>query len=289
MGILDDDTESKELMNLYKLSFPKTFQSRGHYYIRLVGWNGTKQVLSFEGNHKGELQGIGSQAVGVGSTHPDGTTYDLIQDLPIQEVEWEKFKKVFEKYFRKENKEKKIIEKNDSWEGEDIKQIPLTNIFSFFGKATKNGYQGINPWHGSTTGANFSIDSFHNGWYCFRCRSYGTTWEAIAIDLGLMDCSQAGSYSLSEEERKRVVVEAINKYGLKPPLNFFQNVHYYEPQGWANSINIKILAQRKGFLKCYKCSKPLHFEERLGWFACECGERGGIKKLVSENLKLKSS
>ena len=646
LGILDDDTADNELMKLYDLNFPKTFQSRGHYYIRLIGWDNKKIVLKDpikknekgEALHLGELQGKGSQAVGPGSTHPNGSTYNVIQDLSIQEIPWDKFKEVFQKYFKTKIIQEKIpVVKDSSWKGEDIKDIPLTNIFSFSGKSTAKGYQGENPWHGcvvnpltkvftpegcknikdiqkgdevfgkdnsivkvkntfrnkysgktyilkagfpeveltgnhkvlvckadfkekqkikkgkeailewrkvseldinyniiipritpkkkiiklgnykltkslayilgkyladgnldnrqryinyvskkgiktrikdgfnhkiqitihegkkeqaekilkcaktlkiygsiyhekkkhtlritlfskellnfikkylgiyslnksigkfcisnkefqfemiksyyendghfknnhqrvnsisekllkeiqdilvrnkicsrytfqktagkgkskhdthwlswftkskqtsyfedekyyyvrikkiitkevkniitydletedhtyrvpyiihnSSTGMNFSIDTLNNGFYCFRCSSFGTAWEAIAIELGIMSCDDAGRYSLTEEERKQVVREAIDKYGLTPPKEYFANTKNLRPKGLAKTINIKEWAIRKGYDKCYKCSKQLHFQEKLGWYACECGERGGILKLKIE-------
>lgn len=56
--------------------------------------------------------------------------------------------------------------------------------------------------------------------------------------------------------------------------------------GLANSINIKVLAEEKGWKECCKCNSNLEFDENKGWFECTvCEHRGGIRKLVEDNLK----
>lgn len=59
-----------------------------------------------------------------------------------------------------------------------------------------------------------------------------------------------------------------------------------EPMGWALSLNIKTIAERRNFLVCPKCKEPFSFNERMGWFKCACSF-GGIKKFMEFYLRNK--
>lgn len=220
LGVLDDDTPDKRLMKLFDQNFKDTFQVRGHYYIKLKGWD-CKKIIFYDGDeHLGELQGLGTQVVGAGSLHPSGEYYELIKDIPILEIDFKDFERVFGKYIKKQvelsiNKNSKIY-----WDGDDINKIPISNIMSpiNYGKC-KNPNQGTHPIHGSTTGVNFTINPSNNTWYCFRCNSGGGVWSAIAVSEGIIDCSQAKNYNPTKEEIKRIIKIANEKYGLKFPEN----------------------------------------------------------------------
>lgn len=57
------------------------------------------------------------------------------------------------------------------------------------------------------------------------------------------------------------------------------------PKGWANSINIKKMAERYGLLNCWVCDKLFEFNERLGWYSCSCGNKGGLVKFSEKLIK----
>ncbi|NCB13973.1 MAG: hypothetical protein EOM78_20450, partial [Erysipelotrichia bacterium] len=115
LGVLDDDTPDKMLMKLYEDNFPKTFRVRNHYYIKLKGWDG-KKIIFYKGkDHLGELQGKGQQVVGPGSLHPSGEHYELVNDIEIVEIEFNKFKEVFKDFMRVEKEYSEI--KNLKWYG----------------------------------------------------------------------------------------------------------------------------------------------------------------------------
>lgn len=59
-----------------------------------------------------------------------------------------------------------------------------------------------------------------------------------------------------------------------------------EPKGWANSINIKRMAERYNFLNCWFCGKPIEFNERLGWYFCSCGNKGGLVRFAEKIQQL---
>lgn len=289
LGVLDDDTESKMLIKLFEMHFKETFRVRDHFYIKLLNWDG-KKIIFYEGkNHLGELQGIGQQVVGPGSIHPSGEEYDLRNDCDILEIEYADFMKVFD-CFKKQEKEKIVRDtKASTWSGEDIKQIPLSAICSTAGFRDLGGgrFLGEHPIHGATNGGNFLVNTEENTWICFRCNSgkgshngCGGPSELIAVMEGIKDCSDVGRNCFTSEEGKKVIQSARDKYGLKVP-----EVER-KPIGLALSINIKNLAKRKGWTKCFNCNNDLKFDEEMGWYNCPmCNVRGGIRKLMENNKK----
>lgn len=293
LGVLDDDSEHEKLLNLFHEKFGETFRVRGHYYVRLKGWDGKKIIFhDSENNHLGELQGLGQQAVGPGSKHPSGEFYKLENDSEIKEIPFEKFKSAFYEYLpasKKEDKESPEIEKNQDWQGDDLGQIPLTDIFptaSFVNKGDGK-LQGPHPVHGSNnTGMNFMIDIYKNQWTCYRdWHSGGGPWTAIAMMEGLISCEDTiGGCKLDEETRKEVVKIAIDKYGLNINLDEKKSnwIHYQK----YNSLDSEIIdiydaAKFRDLTKCPDCKVNFDFSKKNGLFACpSCGKGGGLRKLI---------
>jgi hypothetical protein len=280
LGVLDDDSPNKILMELYEKHFGETFRVRDHYYIKLLNWD-CKKIIFYdqEGKHLGELQGKGQYVVGPNSIHPSGENYVIKNNLPIKEIEFVDLIRVFGDYIIK--KEKFIREhKKTSWEGDDIKNIPISSIISFSGLTERGNYlQGPHPKHSSTTGMNFSVNNSQNTWYCFRCGSGGGPSELIAVMEGIIDCSQAGSNCFSKEDAQEVIKVAREKYGLKiPEINIEQKT----PQGWANLISIKKMAKKHNFENCPICNSNFEFIEKLGWWKCpKCKIQGGLTKFAN--------
>ena len=287
LGVLDDDTDKRQLIKTYKQHFPNTFRVRDHFYIKLLNWDGNK-IIFFDdkGKHMGELQGKGQMVVGCGSVHPSGEVYDLRNNIPIIEIEFKKFKEVFSKYIKKIKPVEKRVQSLTSYSGEDIKQIPISNVISLGALNDVGGscYQGCHPQHGSENGMNFRVDTEKNIWHCFRCRSGGSTPELIGVMEGIISCSQAGKNCFTKGQGQEVIRVAREKYGLKSPL-----VEEMKPQGLALSLNIKDVAEKHNITKCPKCLVSYKFEERMGWYHCPiCEERGGIRKLVIKALSIQN-
>ncbi len=283
---LDDDTSNQELIKLYNHNFPETFRSRNHLCFEFTNGNQEKIIFYDKvGKHCGELQGAGQQIVGAGSKHPLGEIYSVVKDTPIAKIDYDKFCDLFKNYIP--NKIKNVVRefKKTTWEGERITDIPITNIISLVGMVDVGGgcYQGEHPEHGSTTGMNFRVDTLNNTWVCFRCNSGrgtgggGGSAELIAVMEGIINCGDANKNCFTESKGQEVIKVAREKYGLKAPET---NITQLEPMGWAKSINIKKLAEKKQMLRCSKCSEAFQFNERLGWYKCSCS-KGGIKKFMA--------
>ena len=279
---LDDDTEDKILIKLFHENFGETFRVRDHLYFEFTNQD-EKKIIFYDknGKHCGELQGKGQQCVGPGSIHPSGKTYNVEKDIEIVKIDYDKFCEVFKDYMP--NKTKQVVRefKKTTWTGDSITDIPLTNIISLAGLADMgNGcYQGPHPSHGSVNGMNFRVNTIDNSWFCYRCWTGGGPSELIGVMENIISCSQAGSKCYTSEQGKQVIETAREKYGLKKP----ESQSNFKPMGWAQSINIKRLAERKGWLMCSICNSDYQFNEKLGWFKCSCS-RGGIKKFVESHL-----
>jgi hypothetical protein len=153
--------------------------------------------------HLGEIQSKGQQVVGPGSIHPNGNTYEVIDDSPIREIslaelmdaikdlktsrQIKKTKQQDRKIRNKGNQISKACSSiNKIIKIEDI-AMP-TNIVSDDGTEI----QGSHPVHGSASGKNFSINLEKNTWHCFRCNSGGGPFEWLAVKSGLISCEEAG-------------------------------------------------------------------------------------------------
>lgn len=223
LAILDDDTPNKELTKLFDEKIGETFEVKTgsggiHKYIIVKGM--TKKIIFYnkDGHHMGELQWKTQQCVGPNSKHPTGEEYKIHKDIPILEVQFEKLAEVFKEFIpikEKVIREHILIE----WDGEKIQNIPITNIVSTVGLNDMGDgcYQGNHPQHGSTGGMNFRINTKDNTWFCFRCRSGGGASELIGVVDGIISCNRAGKHCFTEDEARRVIQIAREKYGLKTP------------------------------------------------------------------------
>jgi len=283
LGVCDDDTPDLKLITILEKMCGESFRVRKHYYIKFSNWDGNKIIFyDKEGRHLGELQGLGQQVVGAGSLHPSGEYYEVIKDIPIIELDVVQFKELLKDYIPS----KKVVQIppkesfKTKWEGEDIKDIPVTSIISLGGMLDKGDgqYQGSHPLHGSTTGMNFSVNTISNTWYCYRCEKGGSSPELIAVMEGIIQCNEAGRGCLNGSKGSEVIKIAREKYGLKVPEVEIENIKR-EPMGWACSVNIKKMAERNNLLNCPKCNVPFEFNERIGFYKCpECKRFGGLKK-----------
>jgi len=283
LRLLDDDTPEMELHELYNQHFPKTMKVRGHLYFKFDNKHGKKIIFNHYSNlypdskgkyshHAGELQGEGAMCVGAGSTHPDGSKYELIDDLPIQTISYDKFMHVFDDYFRKIKPIVTRAPSQSNWSGDNITDIPIGNILGSIDlQDMGNGcFQGEHPIHGSNNGKNFRVDTNNNTWYCFRCQSGGGPSELIAVMEGIVDCSQVGPSCYSTEQAQDVIKIAREKYGLEIPEQDLGEV-----KGWAKSVSIVNLAKKRDFENCPKCKGPWRFQDSHGLFYCDTCKYGG--------------
>jgi len=111
--------------------------------------------------------------------------------------------------------EKPNFARVENYGDSDINSISLTSVISTSSlKKRGSEYQGVNVWHGSSTGMNFVVNPSKNVWHCFRCGAGGGVVKAIALNKGVItSCDE----NLSSEQFKQVLKIAREEYGLKKP------------------------------------------------------------------------
>lgn len=290
---LDDDTPNEELKKLYHDNFEETMEVRGHIYFKfdngyadkIIFFHPTNEYPNSKGKmskHMGELQGEGTYVVGAYSTHPSGEIYELKKDLPIATISYDKFIEVFGDLIKKKVIHENVItnHKTISWQGDNITNIPISNIISFNGLVDVGGgcFQGEHPKHSSENGMNFRVNTMDNTWFCYRCWTGGGASELIAVMEGIIDCSDVGKNCYSTEQAREVINVAREKYGLATPspLELFGEV-----KGLVQDISIIKLAKKYDIEKCPTCLVPFSFDDAYGLFYCKkCYSGGGLKKFA---------
>ena len=160
------------------------------------------------------VKGQNGYAVGPGSRHPNGRIYGLEKNyLPIREVSKKELLDVLAPFLIRKV-EPVRIEKQPVKAG-SVNWISLADLIDLSKfKHYSNHYQGPHPIHGSETGINFSVDLLGNVWHCFRHDSGGSVLEWIAVQEGIIDCSEAVPGALRGEKFWEVLEIANRKYGL---------------------------------------------------------------------------
>lgn len=283
--VLDDDTKDGKLISIFLKNFGDTFRVRDHLYIYFN--NGFADKIIFydpvTGEHMGELQGEGTYVVGPGSIHPSGAIYDIRNNLNIKEIDYDLFKQVFNDYFKKK-RARRITMVSSSFDGDDVKNIKISSIISGCQlKDVGNGcLQGPHPKHGSKDGdegMNFRVDTSSNTWYCFRCQCGGGPAELIAVMEGIAECYEIGPNCFSSEQGKEIIKVAREKYGLSTPEPKEKDLG--EVKGYANSVSIIKLAERRNFTNCPKCGNKFIFTDSHGLYWCDtCKTGGGLNRFT---------
>ena len=242
--ILDvDDVEKCEqlgMLDLFAEQF-KTFTVRTgsgglHIYFRCNGLLAEMETpkriplydLSDESCHLGEIYPAGCRAyvVGPGSIHPTGNEYTIVKNAPIIEIPFDavwnailgRSKHAF--WTNQVGGETTQFEKRipggryNNLLSEEI-GIRIEDIGApVNGVRRGSEIQGSHPVHGSSTGHNYSIDTRRNLWHCFRCDSGGDPITFVAVQKGLISCSDAGRVPITDEIFRQVKEALATEYGF---------------------------------------------------------------------------
>ncbi len=234
----DEKEEPKELTTAIKNNLPKTFTIKTgsggtHYYFFCKDLAEKKIVLKTEKKHYGEMQAKGAQVVAAGSKHPNGNIYSVIDNIPIAHVDKSLLLDVLKPFMQTVNEEeKRAMEFNKELFGEDdISSIPITSVISTSGfKRLPSGeYQGQNPWHGSSGGINFNVNTSKNIAFCWRCNAGVSVVQAIALNEGII--SNCGDEVRGEKfiEVKKIAIEKygyVDKYKEKEHITIKDVEHF---------------------------------------------------------------
>ncbi len=213
-GLIIMDLDTEEVKERSK-SLPETFTvetpgSKGWHMMYRAGIEDIIELREKEtGRNLGHIKGEASMVVGPGCYHPDGGQYRIIKDVPIASVTMSQLNEAFKDYIVPRN-EMALIEEMARKEGEqspielDITQVvPIIQL-----KRHGNEYYGPSPSHGSSTGQNFWVNPSKNCWHCFRHSTGGGPLLFMAVQEGILDCSEAKPGALRGDIFKKVIARA---------------------------------------------------------------------------------
>lgn len=88
LAVIDCDKDS--LKEIVASLLPQTFSvktgSGGMHFYYFIPELKKKVILDLNGEHLGEVQSYGSQVVGAGSIHPNGNTYEIVNNVGIKTI-----------------------------------------------------------------------------------------------------------------------------------------------------------------------------------------------------------
>jgi hypothetical protein len=231
--------------------------------------------------------------VGPGCLHYTGNRYTVVQDVEIATISKSvideftkglKTEPVFKhkRSVRLQPRDAKASRRvsNPSNTGENLASkllIPIERIVvpDHITRSDGSKMVGSNPWHGSRSGNNFHIDLSENLWHCFRCGSGGSWVEALAVELGVLDCNECQPGCLQGPKFKEFLKMAkpeIEKLGFSLP-DFDHHVAKIEIV--ENRLKLDSLPDCLPENRCVVLSAP----PRIGkthWAASLLVERGGV-------------
>lgn len=173
------DFDSDEAIRRYEALLPSTFTVRTkkgkHAYFRLDEPINKIPVNDEEGNRLVDIQGLRSQVVGPGSTHPDGGKYEVIKDEPINNLTKKQLLAIFS---QKATKGKYELPKPEGL-------MDLAEVASLLGHNLKVGMNNC-PFHPDKT-PSFKVE-LDGKFYCHGCQKGGES--PVTYVMYTKDCSK---------------------------------------------------------------------------------------------------
>lgn len=235
---VDDIEEMVKLDNEGKVEFKKLFQdtfsvisghksgNHGHYYFETTSkkWIGKKIILTnpITGAHLGEIymSNFAGFVVGPNSMHDHGNRYEA-NDKEIVKISSKDFEKFINYFFPVADETAQYQKRIPKSFFDSCSQSSLTSKLGLKIEdvtrphnaiALGDGeFQGSHPIHGSSTGHNFNINTNKNVWRCFRCNSGGDPVLWLAVEYGIIQCSEAQPGVLDDNEIFLRLVEAMKE------------------------------------------------------------------------------
>lgn len=238
---VDNVERLRELGVIEKLPATLTVKTGGgglHYWYKIEGLK--KRTILYDVElkdpdnedqylHLGEIQSMGNYAIGPNCIHHSGNRYEIINDAPIADLDYQLLLDII-KPLRTKKKDDRPATVARCAEGQhSLAEVELDRIAWPDGNVQKkpgsNGteYQGSNPFHGSKGGQNFSVNPSKGVWCCYRCESGGGWQELLAVKEGIISCAQAGKGCLTKKQRREVFQRAeelglIKEHVIEAPI-----------------------------------------------------------------------
>jgi len=215
--IVDGDTP--EVQRAMEGHLPLTFTVRtpghqGRHYYFLCKLEKPIRLRDKDKANIGDIQGIGKQVVGPNCIHPNGKTYEVVNDRPPNWVAPNNLKRALKEFIIKEPPSAKFAEgEREALVGEGLKaDIKITDVHPPEGMIRRGDeYYGSHPVHGSEGGQNFWINTKKNVWNCFRHDTGGGPLSLLAVKEGIIKCEDAVKGVLRGTEFNQVLKLAREK------------------------------------------------------------------------------
>lgn len=207
--IVDIDDHLLALSLSEMLPYTFTVESPGshgfHFYYRTNGDLAPIRLNDNGGSNIGDVQGKGKMVVGPGCTHPKGGTYTVVRDMDLAVVTRETLTEALAEFISIPHRPGP--DTPTDWSGPDpFENVSIRDVIPLhdFRWSGPNAL-GPHPGHGSTGGVNLSVDTSRNQWHCFRHNSGGGVALWLAVEAGILDCSQALPGALRGDDFHRVL------------------------------------------------------------------------------------
>jgi len=221
----DDETIQNDVLPKLPQTFTvKTGRGMLHKYFFSNKCDSFK-IFDEEINTLADVQGQGKQVVGAGSIHPNGNTYQVVDDIEIASIPYAEVKALLMQYDKKPKKvveeKKKYIPKIDVEENfvEECKsQISISDVLNLIGIDTSKNPTEC-PFHSSKGGKclGFERDVAH----CFHCDE---SWNIFSLVKQWKNCDfkealeiLADKFGMAEklEQNKKKYVEKLREEDAK--------------------------------------------------------------------------
>ena len=174
--------------------------------------------------HLGDLFAQGptgrGYVVGPGSIHPCGEPYTVLSDLPIATLPreaWDRFAAAV-RWSTTPPATKPAQPRTAPRGGSlgDLIGLKVTDVWAIPADAERSGdeVRFAHPVHGSTTGKNLGYNRQKDLWHCHRCDSGGDALAALAVDEGIIDCSEARPGVLNDSDLMKRTAAAAAARGF---------------------------------------------------------------------------
>jgi putative DNA primase/helicase len=232
LTIVDIDSEEVKQTVVEKLPATLVVESPGslgwHLYF-ICSLERPIRLRDNDGENVGDIQGAGKMVVGPASIHPKGGVYRIIKDSPLAQVTRKQLVGAFKEYLIPDREVDRVeaaakVEKREIKIDLDIMQIVPTADLHRRG----NEYFGPHPTHGSKTSKNFWLNPSKNCWHCFRHESGGGPLQWLAVEEGIIDCSEAVPGALRGKTFKRVLQVARERDLIDKEEHTHKGVYFNE-------------------------------------------------------------
>jgi len=256
------DFDNKELQDKLLDKLPKTFMVKtggGLFHLYYFSDNSKSfKIFDEEMNTLADVQGEGKQVVGASSIHPNGNTYELIQDIPIAFIDYSEIQANLiphDKKPKKEVEEKKLyipkIDMEENFVEECKSQISVSDVLNLIGIDTSKNPTEC-PFHSSKGGKclGFQNEVAH----CFHCDEswnifslvkqwkncdFKESLEILADNFGMKDKLEQAKKNyiqkLKEEDAKelqKIITNYLNMKDLANQVLEVQPLYYDNSKLW---------------------------------------------------------